>query len=186
MKRNTESLCHCGSKKARLVRRKMPIEAPLADAKKMPITSIYCPECGVDISCAQTTIDLEKAYGSLWPSIARNAIKKLKQEGFTLSLVERALDLPARTTNRWRLGNVSAAAAALLRILSFFPWLIDVAYDRFDAETIRKKMVEEALKLPPLEHSNLLLSETKSCGDIEYSMPMFSSDDGDKPELTFQ
>jgi len=45
--------------------------------------------------------------------------------------VERVLGLPARTIARWKTGHASAAATALLRFIVTYPWLLEVAENRF-------------------------------------------------------
>ncbi|MEQ1557786.1 MAG: hypothetical protein ABL933_02445 [Methyloglobulus sp.] len=64
--------------------------------------------------------------------------------GIKMSYMERALDLPIRTIARWKNGEVSAASLALLRIIRTYPWLLEVADERFNKKIADLKILEEA------------------------------------------
>jgi hypothetical protein len=64
---------------------------------------------------------------------------------FNMSYMERALDLPTRTMMRWKSGDISAAALSLLRLITTYPWLIDVADSRFDETFAKKVLIKEGM-----------------------------------------
>jgi hypothetical protein len=71
-------------------------------------------------------------------------LEALATEGIKMSYLERALELPARTTTRWKSGEVSAATLALLRITRTYPWILEVADSHFDERVVKCRLVEEA------------------------------------------
>ncbi len=64
-----------------------------------------------------------------------------------MAYVERALDLPARTVARWKSGEHSASALALLRVVATYPWMLEVAEHRFDLSVADAKVVMAAGKV---------------------------------------
>ena len=63
-------------------------------------------------------------------------VRKILVDGRTESYVDWALGLPSGTVKEWAKGNcVSAEDRALLRIIAAWPWMIEVAADKFDPKT---------------------------------------------------
>lgn len=74
-------------------------------------------------------------------------IEKIKVNGLSMAYVERAFELPIRTLNRWKsAGETSAASLAFLRLISTYPWLVDVADCKFDQRAAGLILWREALK----------------------------------------
>ena len=72
----------------------------------------------------------------------------LKEEGYSMSSIERALELPARTISRWKSGNdPSASGLALLRIIRTYPWILDVAERQYLDPVANSILVKNALKI---------------------------------------
>lgn len=71
--------------------------------------------------------------------------------------IERALELPFRTLNRWKSGDFSSASIALLRILKTYPWIIDVADHKFSKASASMNLLQAAAKCfsSTLTESNL-------------------------------
>jgi hypothetical protein len=61
----------------------------------------------------------------------RSMLDDLKKDGISTAHFERALRLSQRTAARWKLGQFSAPAIALLRCVRTFPWLLVIADDDF-------------------------------------------------------
>jgi hypothetical protein len=82
-------------------------------------------------------------------------LELLGKQGLSMAYIERALELPARTTARWKSGECSAAAVALLRTLATFPWVLEVAESGFDTKVANKAIVARAANiLDELAHAN--------------------------------
>jgi len=75
---------------------------------------------------------------------ATNMLDYLSNHNIKMSYMERSLELPARTLARWKAEDCSAAGLALLRIIRTYPWILEVADDRFSQPTASSRLVEEA------------------------------------------
>lgn len=65
-------------------------------------------------------------------------LELLGAHGMSMAYIERALDLPVGTAVRWKAGECSAAALALLRIITTFPWVVEVAESGLDPSHVRR------------------------------------------------
>ncbi len=63
---------------------------------------------------------------------AKNILENMSNVGITMAMFERVFELPARTLTRWKNGDFSASALALLRIVATYPWIIEVAEHKFE------------------------------------------------------
>jgi hypothetical protein len=61
-----------------------------------------------------------------------------------LVAIERSLELPFRTLNRWKSGDFSASSLVLLRILKTYPWIIKVADNKFSKGSSIKYLIDAA------------------------------------------
>ncbi|NOU23583.1 MAG: hypothetical protein HOO93_17685 [Methyloglobulus sp.] len=87
---------------------------------------------------------IDKALEVAKKDSVNKMLDALSINGIKMSYMERALELPARTIARWKIGEVSAATLALLRIIRTFPWLLEVADERFDRTVANYKLMVEA------------------------------------------
>lgn len=71
-------------------------------------------------------------------------LDELGKHDCTMAYMERSLDLPTRTIARWKAGETSASAIALLRLVRTYPWLLQVADSGFDPVVARGILVREA------------------------------------------
>ena len=65
-------------------------------------------------------------------SFVKNTIDELSSKGITMAFFERAFELPIRTLTRWKNGDFSSTALALLRIVKTYNWIAMVAEHRFE------------------------------------------------------
>lgn len=92
-----------------------------------------CSVCGAEIDLTEDAI-IEDALVISAKESVKNILDYLKKAGYSLSYIERALELPQRTLSRWKSKTsvTSASAIALLRIIRTYPWIIDVSENHFD------------------------------------------------------
>lgn len=64
--------------------------------------------------------------------LVKELIENINALGITMALFERVFELPMRTLTRWKNGDFSSAALALLRIIITFPWIVRAAEQRFE------------------------------------------------------
>lgn len=77
----------------------------------------------------------------------RKVVDALTEKDFSMSSIERALGLPQRTLTKWKNGaaNPSASGVALLKFVDIFPWLLDVADNKFDHDIAKRIYLSCAL-----------------------------------------
>jgi len=87
-------------------------------------------------------------------------IKKLKQRSIesilndfidskmSMSSIERALEIPQRTLTKWknRTNAPSSAGVALMRFIKLFPWLLEVAENKYDYNEAQKIHINAAIQ----------------------------------------
>ncbi|MBU1291496.1 hypothetical protein KKB17_04375 [bacterium] len=94
-------------------------------------------------------------------------IKKLKQKSIenilnyfidskmSMSSIERALEIPQRTLTKWknRTNVPSSAGIALMRFIKLFPWLLEVAENKYDYSEAQKIHINAAIQklLPKID-----------------------------------
>jgi len=94
-------------------------------------------------------------------------IKKLKQRSIesilndfidskmSMSSIERALEIPQRTLTKWknRTNVPSSAGIALMRFIKLFPWLLEVAENKYNYNEAQKIHINAAIQkfLPEID-----------------------------------
>jgi len=94
-------------------------------------------------------------------------IKKLKQKSIesilndfidskiSMSSIERALEIPQRTLTKWknRTNAPSSTGVALMRFIKLFPWLLEVAENKYDYNEAHKIHINAAIQklLPEID-----------------------------------
>lgn len=76
----------------------------------------------------------------------------LSKKGYSLAAIERALELPQRTISRWKSNkDLSSVGIALLRIIRTYPWILEVAENKFNEraafEIYMKNAITEFMKM---------------------------------------
>jgi DNA-directed RNA polymerase subunit RPC12/RpoP len=66
-------------------------------------------------------------------NLVKHMIEDLNNKGISMASFERILELPARTLTRWKNGNFSSSAIALLRIAITYPWILETANHKFES-----------------------------------------------------
>ena len=94
-----------------------------------------CPECEEDGDFDGTLDDyVNKALQKANEASASSLMNDLVAAGVTMTYFEKALRIPFKTTARWKRGEISQAALALLRIIRFEPHLLQVADENFSEQ----------------------------------------------------
>ena len=92
--------------------------------------------------------------------VINEAVKKLKQKSIeniiddfankkiSMSAIERALEIPQRTLTKWKNGNAapSSTGLSLMRFIRLFPWLLDVAENKYDYSEAQKIHIKAAVQ----------------------------------------
>jgi len=104
-----------------------------------------CSICGEegDFS-AETDANYSVAQKNAQGGLVKRLIEDMGQHNISMAFFERAFELPMRTVTRWKTGDFSASAIALLRVAVTFPWIAEVAEHRFESNVARAILVREA------------------------------------------
>lgn len=74
-------------------------------------------------------------------------IDSLEDKKISFSYLERALELPFGTIQRWKEGDITPEEMTLLKIISVYPWIIQVADNQFNHKVANAVLVKEASKI---------------------------------------
>ena len=74
-------------------------------------------------------------------NFVKRAIKELGDAGISMAFFERVFELPTRTLTRWKNGDFSSSALALLRLVKTYHWLVEVAEHRFDPKFAKQAVI---------------------------------------------
>jgi len=104
-----------------------------------------CNECEEEGDfAAETDKNFVVAQKSAQEGLVRNTIEELCGRNISMAFFERVFELPARTLTRWKTGDFSSSAIALLRIAKTYPWIAEVAERRFESNFSRGILIREA------------------------------------------
>jgi hypothetical protein len=88
-------------------------------------------------------------------TLIRRALDNLNNAGISMAAIERIFNLPTRTLTRWKTGDFSASAMALISIIVAYPWIIEVAENKFDPGLSKIIMIKAAVNELQNEASKL-------------------------------
>jgi hypothetical protein len=137
----------CGSTNIKSDTQQRQLRLPFAPLVSVDTQVDHCLDC--DFAGEFRKGDgssLEKALSSAKKESVSVMLSRLNDVGYTMAGMERALELPAHTMMQWKANGCSAGALALLRIVTTYPWAIDVADAQFDPAFAKRKAVEEGVK----------------------------------------
>jgi transposase-like protein len=104
-----------------------------------------CNLCGEEIDIfGETDKNYLIAQKQAQDKFVKVFIEEMAASGISMAWFERAFELPARTLIRWKEGNYSSSALALLRIIKIYPWIIKVAENKFDSKQVRLQLINAA------------------------------------------
>lgn len=117
-----------------------------------------------------------KAEKEAQANLVQNILEELNKKGISMASFERVFELPVRTLTRWKNGDFSSSVLALLRIVKTYPWIIEVAENRFESTSAKCVVIKVALQefqqqaeiknTKVIEAKNVLLTSSSSIFDI--------------------
>lgn len=99
-------------------------------SKTIQINNYVCSSCGEEGDFfSENDNAIKDCMESLKQEYAALLLDEFEKEKIKFTSIERSFALPPRTLSKWKAGakKPSSAAIALLRLVSVFPWLTDVA-----------------------------------------------------------
>lgn len=101
----------------------------------------HCEDCDFegDIFNENEPI-IEKTIQSLKNNLVISILDDFSSNKISFSSIERSLELPQRTLTKWKNGASSPTSAGitLLKFIKLFPWLLEVADNKFDYVTAQR------------------------------------------------
>jgi transposase-like protein len=108
--------------------------------------TIVCSDCGAEIDDTDDEA-IKKAYDIANQEAIQEILKFFTDQGHSLASIERALGLPQRTISRWKgRSDLSSVGLALLRVIRTFPWILDVAEEKYDQGHAAEIMIINAVQ----------------------------------------
>lgn len=135
----------CGSTNIKSAWTAESISVPSAEPETVSASEDTCLDCGMvgDFAGRNDAI-IGAALKRAESRAVENNLQFLSSVGLTMAYTERALGLPQRTMMRWKTGEHSAAATALLQMIRTYPWLLQVAEHRYDRKYAQTTVLEQA------------------------------------------
>ena len=111
------------------------------------LIKLKCIDCGTIVEYSKLfDKSYEKAIENSQKNSIENMLENLSKKGYSLSAIERALELPQRTISRWKTtGDLSSVGIALLRIINTYPWILNVAQNKFEPICARNVFIQSAV-----------------------------------------
>lgn len=139
----------CGSDSVTKNTRTEYIQEPFGGKKAVEIKEYTCSACGATGDLFNENDDIiEHTQSELKYQSVKTILDDFQRNKISMSALERALGIPQRTFTKWKNGNARASATgvALLRYIRLFPWLIDVAENKYDYDTAQKIHIQSAVQ----------------------------------------
>jgi len=134
---------------------------PLAPAAQYSALIDHCRDCDTrgDFQRANTA-RIQFAVQHAKKASLGILISGLMENGdYSMAAMERILGLSQRTMMRWKGGNFSDSALALIRFVSTYPWLLDVADARFDRTYAQQRLAIEGIRAAAQLAESLQISQ---------------------------
>jgi DNA-binding transcriptional regulator YiaG len=139
----------CGSDKIERITKEHTISEPFGGTKNISISEVECKACGStgDFFNENDSI-IDSSIKELKQKSINNILNDFSENKISMSAIERALDIPQRTLAKWRSGSSSptATGVALMRFIRLFPWLLDVAENKYDYDYAQKICINSGIQ----------------------------------------
>ena len=91
---------------------------------------------------------IEETIKNLKQKCVEDILKYFIDNKVSMSSIERALGIPQRTLAKWKnkRSKTSSAGIALLRFIRLFPWLLEVAENKYDYQKAENIQINNAIQ----------------------------------------
>jgi transposase-like protein len=138
----------CGSENISENKKSIAIKEPFVGEENIEIIENICHDCeSTGDFYDQNDEIIEAKIKELKQRSVENILKYFIENRRSLTSIERALEIPFRTLAKWKnkTTKTSAAGIALLRFIRLFPWLLEVAENKYDPQKAENIMVNNAI-----------------------------------------
>lgn len=140
---------------------KHTINEPYSNGMDLDLVIFKCNDCGSEGDFLDTNDALiDSAAEQLKIAGVKKIIDEFSHLSISMASIERALDLPQRTLSKWKSGSISpsSSSVALMRMIRTFPWLLDVADNKYDHGIALRIQINDAMQkvLSHITRENLI------------------------------
>lgn len=131
----------CGGDNIEKIETEQIIREPFGGQKTVLLNEYSCKTCGsTGDFFNENEVSIQDFLSALKSDAIVNILEDFSQNKISLSSMERALELPQRTLTKWKnkASNPSSSGIALLKFLRIFPWLLQVAENKYDYTLAQK------------------------------------------------
>ena len=132
---------------------KIPSTITLTDPsgieKIIEVFEYKCPSCDVEGDLfGDNEHTIHKKYAEIRAEAVSSMLEQFSGNKISYSAAERVLGLPQRTLSKWKNKSVvpSAGATALMRFIHLFPWLLEVADNKFEKKGAMRIHIAAAMQ----------------------------------------
>lgn len=139
----------CGGNEIKKAETEEIMREPFGGQKTVFLNEYSCEACGsTGDFFNENEAAIRKILSELKSDAVTNILEDFSQNKISLSSMERALELPQRTLTKWKnkASNPSSTGIALLKFLRVFPWLLDIAENKYDYALSQKIHMSVAFK----------------------------------------
>jgi len=146
----------CGSIDIIDEKKSILIKEPFGGQNNIEIHENICSLCGSrgDFFNQNETL-IDETIKKLKQKSIENILNYFIDSKMSMSSIERALEIPQRTLTKWknRINVPSSAGIALMRFIKLFPWLLEVAENKYDYNESQKIHINAAIQklLPEID-----------------------------------
>ncbi len=139
----------CGSEEVLEKKETITITEPFAGEDNIEIIENKCSTCESkgDFFDQNENI-IEETIKNLKQKSVENILKYFIDNKISMSSIERALEMPQRTLAKWKNkgSKTSSAGIALLRFIRLFPWLLEVAENKYDYQKAENIQINSVIQ----------------------------------------
>lgn len=146
----------CGSTDITDEKKSILIKKPFGGQYNIEIHENICSTCGSRGDFfSQNDFLIDETIKKLQQKSIENILNYFIDNKISMSSIERALEIPQRTLTKWknRTNAPSSAGIALMRFIKLFPWLLEVAENKYDYSEAQKIHINAAIQklLPEID-----------------------------------
>ncbi|MEL7556141.1 hypothetical protein SDC9_16509 [bioreactor metagenome] len=139
----------CGIGALEKILTSITLSDPSGIEKTIEISEYKCPACEAEGDLfGENDRVIQDEYKKMRAEAVASMLEKFHSKKISLSAAERVLELPQRTLSKWKNKSMvpSASAALLIRYVNLFPWLLDVADNKFNPKNAQQIHVAAAMR----------------------------------------
>lgn len=137
----------CGGDSIEKTQKEQIIREPFGGQKTVLLNEYSCKACGStgDFFNENEAL-IQDCQSALKSDAITNILEDFSQNKVSLASMERALELPQRTLTKWKnkASKPSSSGIALFKFLRIFPWLLQVAENKYDYTLAQKIHIKTA------------------------------------------